>query len=70
MPTSIIIILGAGVLFLLLTFLALIDIYRREFEPAHMQAVWVIVVSMLPFLGCLLYFLLGRRKTTSKNRGS
>lgn len=68
MPTTIYIILGAGALFFLLSVLAIIDIARREWSEGYMQALWIVVVSMVPFLGCLLYFALGRSRGTPKKQ--
>jgi len=46
-------------LVLLLPLIALIDIIRSEFEGNN-KLLWVLIVLFLPFLGSILYFLLGR----------
>ena len=49
------------VLILLLPLVALIDILTSEFETND-KLIWVFVVLLLPFLGPVLYFLIGRKK--------
>lgn len=39
---------------------ALVDILTSKFKEDLMQIVWLIVVFFLPFLGVLLYLLIGR----------
>lgn len=48
-------------LFLLLLFLALISIIKNKFQDND-KLVWVLVVLLLPVLGAVLYFTLGRGK--------
>ncbi|MGF1554828.1 PLDc N-terminal domain-containing protein [Paucihalobacter sp.] len=48
-------------LFLLLPFLALISIVKNKF-PDNDKLVWVLIVLLLPVLGAVLYFILGRGK--------
>jgi hypothetical protein len=43
---------------LLLPLIALIDIVRSEFTGNN-KLVWVLVVLFFPYLGAILYFLLG-----------
>ena len=58
---------GLGLLFSIFIFLfiaflwiiALVDILRSEFR-GNDKVVWVLVVIFFPFLGSLLYFLVGR----------
>jgi hypothetical protein len=42
--------------------IALVDILRSEFQDSANKILWVIVVILLPFLGSLLYFLIGRNQ--------
>ncbi|MFI5187180.1 MAG: PLDc N-terminal domain-containing protein [Chitinophagales bacterium] len=44
-----------------LWFIALVDILRSDFR-GNDKVVWVIVVIFFPFLGSILYFLIGRSK--------
>lgn len=46
----------------LLPLIALIDIIRNEFRGSNDKVIWVIVVLFIPFLGSLLYFLIGRNQ--------
>lgn len=39
---------------------ALIDVVKNEFEPEKNKLVWLLVVALLPFVGSLLYFFIGR----------
>jgi hypothetical protein len=41
--------------------IALVDILRSEFE-GNDKVVWVLVVVFFPFLGSILYFLIGRSR--------
>jgi hypothetical protein len=43
---------------LLLPFIALIDIVRSEFTGNN-KLVWVLIVLFFPYLGAILYFLIG-----------
>ena len=45
----------------LLPVLALIDIIRNQFE-GNSKIVWVIAVLCLPYLGSILYFLIGTKQ--------
>lgn len=47
---------------LLLPLLALIDILRSDFRGSNNKLVWLIAVLFIPFLGSLLYFLMGRNQ--------
>lgn len=56
------IILGGVGLFAALTLLAIWDAFNREF-PSNMEKVgWIQLVIFIPFLGCLAYFILGRKR--------
>lgn len=39
---------------------ALVDIIKSKFQEDLMQIIWLLVVFFLPFLGVLLYLLIGR----------
>lgn len=39
---------------------ALIDIITSKFEETLMQVIWLLVVFLLPFIGVLLYLIVGR----------
>ncbi len=51
-----------GIVFFLLTCVALLDIARKDFGSIQMKALWAFVVALAPFIGVLIYFLFGFRK--------
>jgi len=57
------------ILFVLLAFLlpliALIDILRNEFTNSN-KLIWVLVVLLFPYLGALLYFVIGTNQKIRK----
>jgi uncharacterized membrane protein len=50
-----------GVLFYLLTVLAIIDIVRKDFGTIGKKALWG-GIAMIPFFGWLIYLIFGFRK--------
>ena len=58
-PTELILVLVILVFALLLPLLALVDILKSKFEGNN-KLIWVLVVILLPILGTILYFLIGR----------
>ena len=61
MSTGMIVIL-AGVFFFLLTCIAILDIARKDFGSIQMKALWGFLVAMVPFIGVVIYFLIGARR--------
>lgn len=61
MSTGMFVIL-TGVAFFLLTCLAILDIARKDFGSIQMKALWGFLVAMVPFIGVVIYFLIGARK--------
>ena len=55
------IILIAVVFLLLFPLLALISVLKNQFQ-GNDKIIWVLLIIFLPFLGALLYFLIGRGK--------
>jgi len=49
-----------GVLFYAVTCWAIMDVARRDFGSLARKAVWGVIV-LVPFVGCVLYVLVGRR---------
>lgn len=49
---------GGFVLFLI----ALIDVLKNNFNPVINKLIWVIVVILLPFIGPIFYFFIGRKQ--------
>lgn len=57
------IIILAGLFFVcIIPLVALIDIIRNDFRGSNDKMMWVIIVLFIPFLGSLLYFLIGRNQ--------
>ncbi|GAA4962134.1 hypothetical protein GCM10023315_07820 [Algibacter aquimarinus] len=46
--------------------IALISILKNEFKNND-KIMWVLIVLLVPFLGTILYFILGRPKRIKKN---
>jgi len=59
--TTEIIVIGAGIFFLLITWWAVIDISKKDFGSIVTKAMWGFT-AMIPFLGPLIYFAVGYRK--------
>ncbi|MCW7754944.1 PLDc N-terminal domain-containing protein [Desulfobotulus sp. H1] len=51
---------GLGFLFLILTNLAFFDVLRRDFGSKGKKALWGII-ALIPFIGCILYVTIGMR---------
>ena len=45
---------------------ALIDILRNEFDPHQNKVIWIIVVILLPVLGSILYWIIGRGQRVNR----
>ena len=61
MSTGMIIVL-TGVVFFLMTCVALLDIARKDFGSIEMKALWAFIVALVPFIGVLVYLIIGRTK--------
>lgn len=49
----------------LIPLLALISALMSDF-PGNEKILWVLIILLLPFLGSLLYFLIGRNQRTNR----
>jgi len=49
----------------LLPLLALISALMSDF-PGNEKIIWVLIILLLPFLGSVLYFLIGRNQRTNR----
>ncbi len=49
-----------GVLHLVLWLIAAFEILNSS-KPLQTKVIWLLVIFLLPFLGLLLYFLMGRK---------
>jgi len=62
-----VVIAGIGVIFWGLTMLAMVDIILKDFGPIKTKALWG-AISLVPFIGWLIYFMLGAKKGIRKNK--
>ena len=53
-------IIGIWILNLILLITALVTILRNEFSDANNKIIWILVVLFAPFLGSILFFIIGR----------
>lgn len=44
---------------------ALVDILKSEFTNLMNKIIWLLVVIFIPYIGFILYFLIGRKQKTS-----
>jgi len=58
-------VIGGGMLFFALTCLAILDIAFKDFSSIQVKAMWGFL-TMIPFLGPIIYFLFGYRKGARK----
>ncbi len=58
-------VIGLATLFLWI--IALISILRNEFPGSNDKLVWVLAVMFMPFIGSILYFLIGRNNRIKNN---
>ena len=65
--SSTMMIILSGVLFWLLTCVAVIDIARKDFGGIEKKAAWGFA-ALVPFIGPILYFALGFKKGKPKAR--
>lgn len=63
------IIIGIGLFFYILTCVAIIDIAHKDFGNIGKKAMWGFI-ALIPFVGCILYFLIGFRKGVKQTRKS
>ncbi len=50
-----------ALIFPLLTIFCLVDIIRADFKDSTTKLIWVLVVLFAPFLGPILYLIIGRK---------
>lgn len=50
----------------LIVLAALIDILKNEFEPQQNKLIWVLVTLLIPVIGSILYFAIGRSQRANK----
>ncbi len=67
MSTNAIVIIGLGIFFWTLTCAAMIDIAKKDFGSIGIKALWGVLVFIMPFVGCVIYFIFGYRKGKRTN---
>jgi hypothetical protein len=50
-----------GLIILVLDIIALVDVLKSSMETG-MKALWIILIILLPVIGMVLYFLIGKKK--------
>ncbi len=60
-----VVVAGVGAIFWGLTMLAMIDIILKDFGSIKTKAIWGLM-AIIPFIGWLLYFLVGAKKGVRK----
>ena len=63
------IIIAIGILFYLFACIAFIDIARKDFGSIGKKALWAFT-AFLPFIGPVLYFVLGYKKGKTTESGN
>ena len=54
------ILIACGLLIFLIPLMALIEIIRSQFVHPENKIIWVVVVLLLPFIGSILFWTIGR----------
>ena len=52
----------AGLLVLVLDVIAIVDVVKSA-APTNQKVLWVILILVLPVIGMVLYFLIGKNKS-------
>ena len=52
---------------LVLWLVALVDVLRNNFNGQNEKLIWVLVIVFIPFLGPILYFIIGRKHRIKLN---
>ncbi|MBW1650013.1 MAG: PLDc N-terminal domain-containing protein [Deltaproteobacteria bacterium] len=58
---------GVGLVFFILTALAMLDVASKDFGDVYKKAFWGFI-AFIPFIGCIVYFLIGRNQGVKKNK--
>jgi len=53
---------GSAFTSMILWFWAMIDILKNKFESDIIKVMWVLIILLLPLLGLLFYFFIGRKQ--------
>jgi hypothetical protein len=53
---------------ILLGLVTLVDVLIRRFKGRSEKLAWIVVVLLVPFLGAILYFVIGRKNRIKLNQ--
>ncbi len=48
---------------LLIVFFALLDLRSRRFEDYNKKVLWIFIITFLPIVGAMIYFVSGRKQS-------
>lgn len=51
----------AGILLFILVVWAVYDLIRKDY-PAEKKVIWLLIILVIPYVGAILYFLIGRNR--------
>ena len=51
-----------GLVILVLDIIAIVDVVKSSFDTGK-KVLWVLLVALLPVIGLVLYYLIGKKKT-------
>lgn len=61
-PETLAIVIAVTAVFLLLSWWSIRDAFRREFETTNEKIFWVQLAVLVPFLGGIVYLLVGSKR--------
>ena len=61
---SIIVYIVGGILLFFLVIFALLDLWKKSY-PITKKVVWLLIILVVPYIGALLYFLIGRNDSAT-----
>jgi hypothetical protein len=62
-------VITVGSVFVILSFIAILDVSRLSYKRPWEQYVWLGAVVLVPFAGCVAYFALGRWRGVKRTEG-
>ena len=48
--------------------ISMADVLRHDFRGNHEKLIWILTVIFMPFLGTILYFIIGRNNRIKDNK--
>ena len=59
---SLLLVIIGGIILFALVVLALLDLYKGNY-PITQKVVWLVIILVVPYIGAILYFLVGRNRS-------